>query len=70
MILYGGEKRQTYSYLLGFMQSVLDTYIIIQILLSVIFNPCIVAKESMMYDPTAIKILDIKVTMPLTVKEM
>ena len=33
-------------------------------------NPFIVAKESMMYDPAAIKILDIKVPMPGTVKEM
>lgn len=30
----------------------------------------IVAKESKMYDPAAIKILDIKVQMPATVKEM
>ncbi len=33
-------------------------------------NPFIVAKDSEMYDPTAIKILDIKVPMPGTVKEM
>lgn len=33
-------------------------------------NPFIVAKDSKMYDPAAIKILDIKVQMPGTVKEM
>lgn len=33
-------------------------------------NPFFVAKDSKMYDPAAIKILDIKVQMPGTVKEM
>lgn len=37
---------------------------------SLLFHkPFIVAKDSKMYDPAAIKILDIKVEMPGTVKE-
>lgn len=36
---------------------------------SLFHNPFIVATDSKMYDPAAIKILDIKVQMPETVKE-